>query len=125
MAALLLAVSACGARGVEVVDDDQLEQAINDVLTAEETKPLKDLAGGDWDQVQVFHAEAASRDRIERTLGERVEMPEIFFLSKDSLLFFRKGGKVVRAVKVAATPFGEGGYPADVLVDGRPKPPGR
>ncbi|MBP2474191.1 hypothetical protein JOF53_003063 [Crossiella equi] len=116
MSALLAGTAACGGGGVALDNDIELGNAIHAVAEEGRTTTLMELAGGDWDQVQMFRTESASKQRIERTLGEEVDMPGIF-MGKETLLFFKKGGKVVRAVKVTPN-LTEGLFGAGVVVDG-------
>ncbi|MEV6338928.1 hypothetical protein AB0M12_29955 [Nocardia vinacea] len=102
--------------------DEKLSTQLNDLWRRGGSTMLRDLAGGDWDRVYVYHQEYLGRDEVERDIGARVEMEDTFARGRSaSVLVFLKGADVQRAtwVEVGLHP---GIYTADVelVVTGDP-----
>lgn len=104
-----------GRSGVEISYNDPLRARISEVLHSKQPTPLSDLTDFDWDEVHLFN-EYDSREKIQQIVGSQVAMNDDH--TGGSLLIFKKGGKVVRAITTTADFIraDQSTWPADVLL---------
>ncbi|MBB5853010.1 hypothetical protein ACFQ05_06910 [Amycolatopsis umgeniensis] len=101
--------------------DDGLEKAISDLARSGGSRPLKELASGDWTSVQVFTG-PASGARIERELGRPVTVEGDGthggdYVQDGNLLVFDRDGATTRMVSLGTlAALGDGKYRADVVL---------
>ncbi|MFD5244599.1 hypothetical protein ACFWIW_08650 [Amycolatopsis sp. NPDC058340] len=101
--------------------DEGLEKTIGDLARSGGSRPLKELAPGDWTSVYILIG-PASGARIERELGRPVTVEGDGTHSGDyvqggNLLVFDRGGAATRMVSLGnLAALGEGKYRADVVL---------
>ncbi len=125
--ALLALVTGCGGNnsGVEVEFDVELENAISELARARASRPLKELAPGDWTTVHVIIGPDTGAS-IQEQLGQPVEITGDGtyggdYIQDGDLLVFTRDSEIVRMVSLgllAAIPQGE--YRADVVLHAQP-----
>jgi hypothetical protein len=121
--ALLALVAGCGpnSSGVTVEFDEDLEKTIGELARSGGSRPLKELAPGDWTSVHVLTG-PASGARIERELGRPagIEGDGTYdgdYVQEGNLLVFQRDGEIVRMVSLGQlAAFGDGVYQADVVL---------
>jgi hypothetical protein len=104
--------AACGDDsdgGVSLQEDTQLSAQLTQLQRTGGSAPLRELTGGDWSRVHVFH-EPVSRDFVERTVGSRIDMPDTFTVRNGQILVFTDGGQVRRAVYTGPPRLFDGEY---------------
>ncbi|MCP2256622.1 hypothetical protein LX15_000305 [Streptoalloteichus tenebrarius] len=121
--ALLALLVGCGVNtsGVKVEFDVGLEKAIVDLARSGGSRPLKELAPGDWTSVHVLFGPATGT-QIENELGRPVEIKGDGtyggdYVQDGNLLVFHKDNEITRMVSlggVAALAVGR--YGADVVL---------
>jgi len=123
---LLLAIMlvGCGQTGeddpVALQKDVRLSERIQQVQQGGEPALLRDLTGGDWDQVHIFH-EPVSREYVERAVGVPIEMGA-FFSTRGHIMVFMKDGQVQRAVYTTPNNLAAGEYSARLRLQPRSVP---
>ena len=106
-----------GRQSVALDFRNPLSEQMSTLKDSGGTAPLNTLTDFGWDQVYLFH-EAASRDDIEKLVGEPV-IKDKYFGSSVSLLVFKQDGGVVRAIGLTADYLrasGAGPFGPDVVV---------
>ena len=101
-------LSACGDsdKRVGLQQDPQLVEHAQQAIRNGETVPLRQITGGDWDQVHVFPG-PTTQEFVKNTVGTVIDMPDIY---EGGMVVFMKGGMVERAVEALPYPFdGNGG----------------
>lgn len=127
--ALLALLAGCGQNtsGVTVEFDEDLEKAISELARSGGSRPLKELAPGDWASVHVLTG-PASGARIERELGRPAELEGDGtyggdYVQDGNLLVFLRDGEIVRMVSLGQlAALGDGEYGADVVLQARGGP---
>ncbi|WP_235926334.1 hypothetical protein [Actinokineospora pegani] len=125
-AILLASLAGCGddTPGAAVEFDEGLQRAVTELARSGGSRPLKELAPGDWTSVHVLLG-PASGARVERELGQPVEVDGDGTHSGDyvqdgNLLVFRRDDEIVRMVSLGQlAALGEGSYDADVVLTAR------
>ncbi|SDJ17257.1 hypothetical protein SAMN05192558_110296 [Actinokineospora alba] len=120
---VLAVLAGCGSNtsGVTVEFDDGLEKAITELARSGGSRPLKDLAPGDWTAVHILTG-PASGARIERELGRPVEIDGEGthggdYVQDGNLLIFQRDDKIVRMVSLGQlAALGDGTYRSDVVL---------
>ena len=76
---LVLFVASCTdqSEGTPLEEDVQLSSQLQDLCSAGGSRPLKELAPGDWDVVHVFPDEGIIRDYVETQVGQSIDMPTL------------------------------------------------
>jgi len=124
--ALLALVAGCGpgTPGVTVEFDEGLEQTITELARSDGSRPLKELAPGDWTSVQVITGPATGA-QIEQELGRpaTVEGDGTYggdYVQDGNLLMFDRDGATTRMVSLGnLAALGKGKYRADVVLRAR------
>ena len=124
--ALLALLAGCSetTSGVTVEFDENLEKAIGELARSDDSKPLKELAPGDWTSVRILTG-PASGTRIERELGRPVELDgdgtyDGDYVQDGNLLVFQRDGQTMRVVSLGQlAALAEGEYRADVVLQAR------
>jgi hypothetical protein len=124
---LLLALTTLGGctpngedNAVTLQKDTQLSEQIQQIQLGGEPQLLRDLTGGDWDTVHVFH-EPVSREYVEEMVGAPIEMGS-FFATRGHILVFVKDGQVQRAIYTTPNNLIPGKYSSQVRLQPRPEP---
>lgn len=95
---MLLLTSCFGrAEGVPLEEDLQLSAQIEELRRTGGTRPLMELAPGNWDAVYIAR-DPLTRDRMEHEVGQSVDMPDLFTFG--NVLVFMNRDTVVRAVRI-------------------------
>ncbi|WP_424185972.1 hypothetical protein ACOBQX_29510 [Actinokineospora sp. G85] len=123
---LLALLAGCGddTPGAAVQFDEGLRQAVTELARSGGSRPLKELAPGDWTSVHVLLG-PASGARIERELGQAAEVDGDGtyggdYVQDGNLLVFRRDEEIVRMVSLGGlAALGEGRYDADVVLTAR------
>ncbi|MGW5050386.1 hypothetical protein [Actinokineospora sp. NPDC004072] len=103
---------------MDVEFDVELETSIVELTGS---RPLKELAPGDWTSVHVFIGPATGAG-IERELGQPVELKgdgtyNGDYIQDGNLLVFLRDDEIVRTVSLGqVAAIGTGKYPADVVL---------
>jgi hypothetical protein len=121
--ALLTLVAGCGpdSSGVTVEFDEGLEKTISELARSGGSRPLKELAPGDWTSVHVLTG-PASGARVEKELGKPAEIEgdgthDGDYVQDGNLLVFQRDGEIVRMVSLGQlAALGDGQYRADVVL---------
>lgn len=121
--AWLALLAGCGSNtsGVTVEFDDDLGKAITELARSGGSRPLKDLAPGDWTTVHILTG-PASGARIERELGLPIEIDgdgthDGDFVQDGNLLVFQRDREIVRMVSFGQlAALGDGKYRSDVVL---------
>ncbi|CAM4074695.1 hypothetical protein KIPE111705_39215 [Kibdelosporangium persicum] len=119
--ALLALLAGCGTSGVTVEFDENLEKTIAELARSGGSRPLKELAPGDWTSVNVLTG-PVSGARIEQELGKPVEVDgdgthDGDYVQDGNLLVFQRDGEIVRMVSLGQlAALGDGEYRADVVL---------
>ncbi|WP_091447692.1 hypothetical protein [Actinokineospora iranica] len=101
--------------------DVELETAIVELARTGGSRPLKELAPGDWTSVHVLIGPATG-DAIEKKLGRPVEITgdgtyDGDYIQDGDLLVFQRDGEIVRMVSLGQVgALAEGEYRADVTL---------
>ncbi|MDG4765241.1 hypothetical protein O7632_14215 [Solwaraspora sp. WMMD406] len=124
---LLLALASLGGcqrtgedDAVTLQKDTQLSEQIQQIQQGGEPRLLRDLTGGDWDTVHVFH-EPVSREYVEETVGASIDMGS-FFSTRGHILIFLKDGQVQRAIYTTPNNLIAGQYGPQVRLQSRAEP---
>jgi hypothetical protein len=123
---LLALLVGCGGNtsGAAVEFDDGLQLAVTELARSGGSRPLKELAPGDWTSVHVLLGHASGA-RIERELGHPAEIEGDGthggdYVQDGNLLVFRRDNEIVRMVSLGqVAALGEGRYDADVVLTAR------
>ncbi|WP_414945537.1 hypothetical protein [Amycolatopsis sp. cmx-11-32] len=123
---LLAFMAGCGTGtpGATVEFDEGLEKTIGELARSGGSRPLKELAPGDWTSVQVLTG-PASGARIEREIGRPVTVEGDGthggdYVQDGNLLVFDRDGGTTRMVSLGnLAALGEGKYRADVVLQAR------
>jgi hypothetical protein len=121
LTALLALLAGCGSSGVTVEFDEGLAKTISELARSGGSRPLKDLAPGDWTSVHILTGPASSA-RIERELGKPAEIDgegtyNGDYVQDGNLLVFQRDGEIVRMVSLGQlAALGDGQYRADVVL---------
>lgn len=75
-------------------------------LVSTDTVPLRDITGSGWDRAYLFPG-PWTRDGIETTVGEPLDMPEIVDDENAGIAVFTTGGRVHHAITVRPWPFND------------------
>jgi hypothetical protein len=118
--ALLALAAGCGnnTSGVEVEFDVELETAIVELTGS---RPLKDLAPGDWTSVQVLWGPATG-GMIAEELGQPIELDgagvyDGDYIQEGNLLAFKRDNEIVRLVSLGQlAAIAQGEYRSDVVL---------
>ncbi|SHG23782.1 hypothetical protein [Streptoalloteichus hindustanus] len=121
--ALLALLAGCGVNtsGAKVEFDEGLEKAITELARSGGSRPLKELAPGDWTTVHVLTG-PASGARIEKELGRPADIKGDGthggdYVQDGNLLVFQRDDEIVRMVSLGQlAALGEGKYRADVIL---------
>lgn len=124
--ALLALLAGCGTNTSEVTVefDEDLEKTIGELARSGGSRPLKELAPGDWSSVHVLIG-PASGTRIEEELGHPAEIEGDGtqggdFVQDGNLLVFQRGSEIVRMVSLGQlAALGEGKYREDVVLQAK------
>jgi len=97
---LVLFVASCSnqSEGIPLEEDVQLSSQLQDLCSAGGSRPLKELAPGDWDVVHVFPDDGITRDYVETQVGQSIDMPTL--PSYQNIVVFMNGAEVIRAVSI-------------------------
>ena len=95
--ALLLTSCAGGSEGVPLEEDPQLAAQIDELRRMGGTRPLVELAPGDWDAVYMAR-DPVSREDIEQAVGQPIDMPSR--ITFGNILVFMHKDTVFRAVRI-------------------------
>jgi hypothetical protein len=95
----MLLLASCSGRpeGVPLEEDLQLAAQIEALRITGGTRPLIELAPGNWDAVYIAR-DPLTRDRVEQEVGEAVDMPDL--VTFGNILVFVNRDTVVRAVRI-------------------------
>ncbi|PWW66512.1 hypothetical protein [Actinokineospora spheciospongiae] len=123
---LLALLAGCGGdtSGAAVEFDETLQRSVTELARAGGSRPLKELAPGDWTSVHILLG-PASGARIERELGQPTEIDGDGthggdYVQDGNLLVFRRDDEIVRMVSLGqVAALGEGRYDADVVLTAR------
>jgi hypothetical protein len=123
LTALLALLAGCtnSSEEVTVEFDEDLEKALGELARSGGSRPLKELAPGDWTSVHVLIG-PASGARIEQELGHPADIEgdgtsDGDFVQDGNLLVFQRGDEIVRMVNLGQlAALGEGNYRADVVL---------
>ncbi|GAB2643859.1 hypothetical protein [Nocardia goodfellowii] len=123
---LLALLTGCGANisGVTVEFDEKLETAIVELARSGGSRPLVELAPGDWTSVHVLTGPATGA-QIERELGRTVEVEGDGtyggdYIQDGNLLVFQRDGSIVRMLSLGQlAALAEGEYRPDVVLRAR------
>ncbi|RSM75866.1 hypothetical protein DMH04_37695 [Kibdelosporangium aridum] len=108
--------AACGTDGGEkLTKDENLSKQLADLRQKGGSVLLRDLTGGDWDKVYIS-PEPASRDLVEKEVGAKVDMEDVF-IQRGNILVFMKDGAVQRATFITPNLLRDGTYGADVKLE--------
>ncbi|WP_218023429.1 hypothetical protein [Nocardia altamirensis] len=121
--ALLALLAGCGTNtsGVTVEFDEDLEHAITELARSGGSRPLKELAPGNWTSVHILTGPATGSS-IEQELGRPVEIDGDGtyggdYVQDGNLLVFQHDGTIVRMVSLGQlAALGTGEYQADVVL---------
>ncbi|MBM7773223.1 hypothetical protein JOD54_003427 [Actinokineospora baliensis] len=115
--ALLVTAVACGAAEVPVGHEDAVDTRFTESLAARADRPLTEFVGRDWDLVHVFPLETATKESVEAEVGTPLDLPDYYLGKGGTLLVFKSGGEVVRALEVHSITLGPGTFDRDAHVD--------
>ncbi|MFC0112991.1 hypothetical protein [Kibdelosporangium aridum] len=98
-----------------MTEDVNLSKQLADLRQNGGSVLLRDLTGGDWDKVYIS-PEPVSRDLVEKEVGAKVDMEDVF-MQRGNILVFMKDSSVQRATFITPNLLRDGTYGADVKLE--------
>lgn len=97
---LALFVTSCSSQpeGTPLEEDTQLASQLQELRGTGGSRPLKELAPGNWDIVYIFPDDGITRGYVEAQVGRPIDMPKL--PSYQNIVIFMKNSEVVRAVNI-------------------------
>ncbi|MGH4022008.1 MAG: hypothetical protein ACRDT0_22780 [Pseudonocardiaceae bacterium] len=97
---MVLFVASCigQSEGIPLEEDVRLSSQLQELRSTGGSRPLKELASGNWDAVYIFPDDGITRDYVETKVGQSIDMPTL--PSYQNIVVFMDGAEVVRAVNI-------------------------
>jgi hypothetical protein len=82
---------------VVIVSDENFENALRDIISGQEERPLRELTEWEWDRVSVFFYGDKS-SLVEDEVGVSITTSERLYQNRGNILVFQSAGEITKVV---------------------------